>query len=69
MGRTAADEMDDLEAVRIGELGLGPAIAGDDAAVEFDGDAIGFHAEFFDESREGERAVEVARFAIDVENH
>jgi len=65
----APDEVDDLQAIGVGELGLRPAIAGDDVAVQFYGDAVGFHAELFNERGEGEWAVEVARVSVDVEEH
>ena len=45
----AADEVDDLDAVAIGELGGGPVGAADYVAVEFDGDALGRERELFDE--------------------
>ena len=41
----AADEVDYFEAVAVFEMGFGPAVAGDDVAVEFDGYAIGLHGE------------------------
>lgn len=40
----AADEMNHLELVAVVEGGFYPPVAGDDFAVEFDGDAVGFDA-------------------------
>ena len=51
--RAAADEVDDFEFVAIGELGFGPAVAANEFAIQFDGDAIGFHAELCNKFREG----------------
>src|ERR1039458_6109629 len=55
----AADEVDDFEAVAIFQDGLRPAFAGGDFTVEFDGYAVGFHAQGFDEGgqRKSERDV------------
>ena len=47
--RTAADEVDYFQAVAFFQLGLGPAVAGDDFAVEFYGYAVGFHVQGFDQ--------------------
>jgi hypothetical protein len=70
----AAYEVDDFEAVAVFQQGFGPAVAGDDGAVEFDGDAVGLHGEGFDQGCEGEwggrRGVwEGAGFVVDVEVH
>jgi len=40
----AADEVNYLQAVAFGKLGLWPLLAGHDIAVEFDGYPIRFHA-------------------------
>jgi hypothetical protein len=61
--------MDDFQAVTMGEGCCKPFIAGNYAPVEFDGDAVGLHAELFDEIGEGKRAVEVAAGAVDDELH
>ncbi|MCU1300078.1 MAG: hypothetical protein JWQ87_362 [Candidatus Sulfotelmatobacter sp.] len=50
----AADKVDDFEAVAVFQRGLGPAVAGDDVAVEFNRDAVGLHAERFDQRSERE---------------
>ena len=47
--RSAADEMDDFQAVSVVQWSLRPLVAGDDLAVEFDGYAVGLHAESGDE--------------------
>jgi hypothetical protein len=49
MRRSAADEVDDFEAVSVVQWGLRPLVAGDDLAVQFYGYAVGLHAERFDE--------------------
>ncbi len=69
--RTAADEVDDFEAVAFVQLSFRPAIARDDVAVEFDSDAIGFHAELLDEVCDRERGANVEGFwlAVDVDVH
>jgi hypothetical protein len=69
-GPAAADEMDDLEAVAFGEERGGPAVAGDNVAVEFDGNAVRLHAELFDQRRQGEAAGgKLPLFAIDEQTH
>jgi hypothetical protein len=56
-GAAAADEVDDLEAVAFGKKRGGPAVAGDNVAVEFDGNAVRLHAELFDQGGQGEPVV------------
>lgn len=69
-GPAAADEMDDLEAVAFGEKRGGPAVAGDNVAVEFDGNAVRLHAEFLDQGGQGEPVGgKLALFAIDEQTH
>ena len=41
--------MDYFQAVAFFQLGLGPAVAGDDFTVEFYGYAVGFHVQGFDQ--------------------
>ena len=70
--RPAAYEVDDLQVVALFQSDFGPAIAGHDFAVQFDGYAVGFHAQRFDQGGEGRcgRWVrEVSRLAVDVEVH
>jgi len=45
----AAHEVDDFQPVAFVEVGTAPFVAGSDFTVEFDGDAVGLHAELFDE--------------------
>jgi hypothetical protein len=69
---SAADKMDNFQAVAVVELGFSPAGAGDDVAIQLHGDAIWLHAESLDQSgqREGSRrAAEIALFPIDVKFH
>ena len=47
--RTATHEVNDLKLVAVCELGLRPAVARNQFAVKFDGNAIGFEAELRDE--------------------
>jgi hypothetical protein len=37
--------VDDLQAVSVVQWGLRPLLAGNDFAIQFDGYAVGFHAE------------------------
>jgi len=48
--RSAADEVNDFEAVSIVQWSLRPLLARDDFAVQFDGYAVRLHAEARDES-------------------
>ena len=69
-GAAAADEMDDLEAVAFAEERGGPAVAGDNVAVEFDGHAVRLHPELFDQRGQGEPVGgKLALFAIDEQTH
>jgi hypothetical protein len=67
---TPAYEVDDFKFISVIEIGLGPVIAGHNVAIQFDSDAVGLHAEGFNESGEGgNREIECSFFAIDVEFH
>jgi hypothetical protein len=46
--QSAPDELDDFELVAVTQLRLGPPIAGNNLAVEFDRHAICFHAQVLD---------------------
>jgi hypothetical protein len=62
--------VDDLEFIALVESGVGPAVAGDDVAIQFDGDAVGLHAKGFDQRGEGgNRGIECSFFSVDVEFH
>jgi len=70
--RAAADEMNDFQTVAIGELGLGPAIARHDIAIQFHGHAVGLHTQRFNQccqSKWGRLIAEIAFFPIDIEFH
>jgi len=41
----AADEVDNFERIAVLKLGGGPAITGEQIAVEFDSDAVGLHVQ------------------------
>lgn len=45
---SAAYEVDDFQLVAFGQVGFGPLLAWDDAAVQLYRDAVLFHAELFD---------------------
>ena len=53
---SAADEVDDLQLIAIGQLGCGPLLPRDDVAIPFHGHAILLHAELFDQHRQGDRS-------------
>lgn len=42
--QTAADEVDDFQAVAVGEIGLRPFVAGDDVSVELYSYSVLFHS-------------------------
>jgi hypothetical protein len=65
----AADELDDFQLVAIAKASLGPLLAGHDAAVQFDRNPIGFHAQLLKQSREGQRRAEFARLSVDLYLH
>src|SRR5215208_6355738 len=60
----AADEVDDLDAVAVGEGCGGPVGAADDVAVEFDGDAPGRERELFDEGEQRRPFGQFLRLAV-----
>jgi len=67
-----ADEMNNFQTVAIVKPSLGPAIARYDLAIQFHGDAIGFHAQRFNQRRKGKWGrllAEIALFPVDVEFH
>ena len=53
MRRSAADEVDDFEAVSVVQWSLRPLVARHDFAVQFDGYTVGLHAEMLDERAQG----------------
>lgn len=68
----AADEVDDLEPISFDDRGRGPGRAGDDGAVVFDGDAIGFEREGgykIEESAAGGQISKVTSLPIDDQFH
>jgi hypothetical protein len=69
--RTSTHEMDDLETIALVEDRLRPTVAGNDIAIQFDGDPVELHAEGFDERGECEAigGFEGLFFPIDVEFH
>ncbi len=70
--RPAADEVNDFEAVTFAQFGGGPTIARNDVAIEFDRNAVGFHAKIFNESCQRERLDGLAEhtlFTVDLQLH
>jgi hypothetical protein len=64
----AADKMDDLKAVAVGDLGGGPGSAGNDGAVVLDGDAILLQTEGSEQvvhGRFGRKVRELALLSVD----
>jgi len=68
-GRAAADEVNNLELVAVVEAGLSPKIARDDAAIQFHGDAVRFHAHLFEQGSQSERSVKIAVFPVNLKFH
>lgn len=64
-----ADEVNNFHLIAIVKDCFGPLGTGDDLAIQFDGDAIAFHAELLDELGEGELFVEGLVFAVDNQAH
>jgi hypothetical protein len=62
----AAYEVNNLQAVTVGQVGSLPLLSGNDAPVQLHGDAICFHVQLVDKTGEGKRRIEIAGFAIDV---
>jgi hypothetical protein len=72
--RSAADELDDFQAVAVFDYGLRPTITRHDFAVEFHSDAVGLHIKGFDQRRECELSVRFgirkgALFSVDMDFH
>ena len=65
IGRAAADEVDDLDAVAFAERRALPVGAAEDFAVEFDGEALGFERELFDETFDGQPSAGRVLFPVD----
>jgi len=64
--------MHDLQPVAFRQIGVGPAIARHDVAIQFHGHAIGFHPEDFHQRRERKRdgsTTKVPLFSIDLKCH
>ena len=66
---STTDELDDLETIAVTEAGLRPLLAGDDAAIQFDCNPVGFQAQLFQQTGEREWSVKVTLFPIDLEHH
>jgi len=66
--RSPADEVDDFQAISVVQWSLRPLVAGDDLAIQFDGYAVGLHAERFDEGAQGFGGRGLG-FAIDCQVH
>ena len=62
---SASDEVNDLKAIAVMQLGFGPLRARHDFAIQFDGHAISLHPKFLDELSHGGWLAAGFRFAID----
>jgi hypothetical protein len=47
-----ADELHDLQVIAIAQDGFGPLLTGDNAAIQFNRNPIGFHAQLLEQSGE-----------------
>jgi len=66
---TAADEVDNFERIAVLKLGGGPAITGEQIAVEFDSDAVGLHVQLDEQVRHCRDRDELAIFAVNGKSH
>jgi len=64
-----ADKVDNLQLVAFHQLDAGPAIAGNNIAVEFYGQPIGLHSQLIDEGCQSDRRLYRLGLAIDDELH
>ena len=62
---SAANEMNDLDAVALREFDAGPFVAADHLEVEFDGEPFGREREMFDEREQSRPFVKVFRLAVE----
>lgn len=65
----AAYEVDDFELIAVGEMGLVPAVAGKEVAIEFYGYAVSLEVEFGEEKGDCEVGAEFPVFAVEGEFH
>lgn len=71
-GQTATDEVHNFETVAVMQHSLSPSIAGHNIMVQLHRDAVGCHAQAFDQSRESEwraRSREFSLFSINLKFH
>jgi hypothetical protein len=61
--------MDDLQAIALGQAGFSPPITGNDAPIQFNGDAVDFHPQPVDKTDKSQWRIEIPRFTIDDEVH
>jgi hypothetical protein len=61
--------MDNFQFIAVGEWGSIPTIPRNEVAVEFDGDAVGLHAELLKEIGKRRNRAKFAVFAVDGEFH
>ena len=66
---SAADEMNDLEAIAIGKAGLRPLVAGDYFAVELNCDSVRLQTHLRDESSQSRWTIVDLRLAVDLQLH
>ncbi len=67
--RTAADKMDNLQAVAFRKVGFAPLFTWDNRAIQFDSDTVLLHSELLKQSGKRKREVEAASFPVDHELH
>jgi len=66
---SAADEVDDFQAVTVAQERLLPFVARNDFQIQLDGDTVGLAAQLRNQSRESEAVRNVSGFAVDLESH
>lgn len=66
---SAADEVDDLESIAVGEIGRCPFIAGNDLAIEFNRNAVLLHPEVLEKHCQRLDRGKLAGLAVDLEIH
>lgn len=67
--QTAADEVDDFQAVAVVEGSLVPAGARDDVAIEFNGNSIGLRSEVLNQRRKRCYFGKFLVFTVDLKAH
>jgi hypothetical protein len=66
---STADEVHDFQPVAFRKFRFRPQFAADDLAIQFDGNAVLLHAEFFEKSSERDIAIKILIIPVDDEFH